>query len=175
MLITHGMKKFRLGDLGAFRNGVNFERGSKGTGLCLINVKDIFRDSPKVDFTLLDKVDLGASRSIDRYFVEKGDIFFVRSSVKRDGIGYVVYSEQQNHQAVHCGFVIRFRHDSQKVNPIFLTYSLRSPRIAKGSGFYLVVLRLPTFRRKPSERLKSLFPVYVIKIKSPSFSLPTTT
>ena len=127
MSIAHEMKKFRLGDLGTFRNGVNFERGSKGTGLCLINVKDIFRDSPKIDFTSLDKVDLSASRSIDRYFVEKGDLFFVRSSVKRDGIGYVVYSDQQNHQAVHCGFVIRFRPNSQKVNPIFLTYSFRTP------------------------------------------------
>ena len=117
----------RLAELGEFRNGVNFGKGKKGSGLGLINVKDIFCDSPKLDFDFLDLVDLADSRGVEKYFVEKGDLFFVRSSVKRDGIGFVAYSDRKNHDAVHCGFVIRFRPDQQKVDFRFLTYALRSP------------------------------------------------
>lgn len=117
----------QLADLGEFRNGVNFGKNMKGSGLGLINVKDIFHDSPKVDFESLDMVNLATSRGIERYFVEEGDLFFVRSSVKRDGIGFVAYSDKTNHYAVHCGFVIRFRPDKNKVNSRFLTYALRSP------------------------------------------------
>ena len=117
----------RLADLGEFRNGVNFGKGMKGSGLGLINVKDIFCDSPKVDFESLDLVNLADSRGVERYFVEAGDLFFVRSSVKRDGIGFVAYSDRKNHDAVHCGFVIRFRPDKHKVDSRFLTYALRSP------------------------------------------------
>ena len=117
----------QLANLGEFRNGVNFRKDLKGSGLGLINVKDIFRDSPKVDFESLDLVDLVNSRGVERYFVEEGDLFFVRSSVKRDGIGFVAYSDRRNHDAVHCGFVIRFRPDKRKVDPRFLTYLLRSP------------------------------------------------
>ena len=120
-------QRVRLADLGEFRNGVNFGKGKKGCGLGLINVKDIFRDSPKVDFESLDSVDLADSRGIENFFVEAGDLFFVRSSVKRDGIGFVAYSNKKNHDAVHCGFVIRFRPYKQKVDSRFLTYALRSP------------------------------------------------
>ena len=119
-------QRVRLADLGEFRNGVNFGKGKKGCGLGLINVKDIFRDSPKIDFESLDLVDLADSRGIENFFVEAGDLFFVRSSVKRDGIGFVAYSNKKNHDAVHCGFVIRFRPYKQKVDSRFLTYALRS-------------------------------------------------
>jgi len=116
-----------LAELGEFRNGVNFGKGLKGSGLGLINVKDIFTDSPRLDFSSLDLVDLAATRGINHYFVEKGDLFFVRSSVKRDGIGYVAHSDRRTHEAVHCGFVIRFRPINERVDYQFLTYALRSP------------------------------------------------
>jgi len=116
-----------LSELGEFRNGVNFGKGLKGKGLGLINVKDIFRDSPKVDFSSLDLVDLAGLRGVERYFVEEGDLFFVRSSVKREGIGFVAHSDRRHHGALHCGFVIRFRPDKKRVDYRFLTYALRSP------------------------------------------------
>jgi len=120
-----------LGSLGEFRNGVNFSKRDMGSGLGLINVKDIFSDSARIDFASLDKVDLASKRGIEKYFVKAGDLFFVRSSVKRDGIGLVSIAQRGSNDVVHCGFVIRFRPTSPDVHPLFLTYLLRSPLYRK--------------------------------------------
>jgi len=116
-----------LGTLGEFRNGVNFSKDKKGSGLGLINVKDIFTDSPLINFETLDKVDLDGTRGIEKCHVKESDLYFVRSSVKRDGVGFVSMAPRDNNQAVHCGFVIRFRLTCPDVNPRFLLYILRSP------------------------------------------------
>ena len=89
-------KKVTLGELGSFKNGVNFKKEQMGSGLKLVNVKDLFGDGPYIDFQPLDLVDLGGVANISRYAVEANDLFFVRSSVKRDGVelgqdGYPVY------------------------------------------------------------------------------------
>ncbi len=116
-----------LKSLGEFRNGVNFSKEKKGIGLGLINVKDIFSDIPIINYETLDKVDLAGKKGIENYFVEAGDLFFVRSSVKRDGVGLVSLAKTGSRQAIHCGFVIRFRITDENVHPKFLTYLLRSP------------------------------------------------
>ena len=119
-------ERVKLGDLGNFRNGVNFSKDKKGFGLGLINVKDVFNDNPYIDFESLDKVDLSNKTGIDTYYVKKGDIFFSRSSVKRDGVGVVSLAKESNFQTIFCGFIIRFRLSSKKVDSLFLTYLLRS-------------------------------------------------
>lgn len=121
-----------LGDIGSFKNGVNFSKdkkcevADKGT-LGLINVKDIFNSGRYINFHELDRVSLANQKGIEKYSVEKGDIFFVRSSVKRDGIGLVSMSPITTKEAVHCGFVIRYRLTSKSVDPLYLTYTLLSP------------------------------------------------
>lgn len=125
--VKEGWKKVRLGELGEFKNGVNFSREFKGQGIRLINVKDIFKGGRTIDFGSLDYVDLGDMRGIEKYFVQKNDIFFVRSSVKRDGIGLVSLAKRSDNETIHCGFVIRFRPLNLNVDSLFLTYLLRSP------------------------------------------------
>jgi type I restriction enzyme S subunit len=119
-------KQIKLGALGDFRNGVNFNRSKKGRGLGLINVKDLYNDGPYINFDTLDKVDLADNRGIDKYFVKKGDIFFSRSSVKREGVAVVSMAPKSSNEVIHCGFVIRFRLNTSEAIPLFLTYLLRS-------------------------------------------------
>jgi type I restriction enzyme S subunit len=119
-------QRVKLGDLGTFRNGVNFGKDKKGEGLGLINVKDLFTDSPYIKFETLDKVDLAKKKGINNYYVQEGDLFFSRSSVKRDGVGVVSLARKANNEVVHCGFVIRFRPTSSEIYPLYLTYLLRS-------------------------------------------------
>lgn len=116
-----------LGTLGEFRNGVNFKKSEMGQGLGLINVKDLYNDNPNIDFSTLDKVDLGRKTNIERYFIKKKDLFFVRSSVKRVGIGLVRRAPISSNQVIHCGFIIRFRLTYDDIDSLFLTYILRSP------------------------------------------------
>lgn len=89
-------EKVPLGFLGEFRNGVNFSKKDMGSGLGLINVKDIFSDTARINLESLDKVDLASKRGIEKCFVEAGDLFFVRSSVKRDGIGLVSIAQRNS-------------------------------------------------------------------------------
>lgn len=124
---TTNWQKVRLGSLGEFRNGVNFGKDKKGEGIRLVNVKDIFSSGIALDFDSMDKVDLADQRGIENYFVREGDLFFVRSSVKREGVGLVSMARRNDDETVHCGFVIRFRPTSRDVDPLFLTYMLRSP------------------------------------------------
>ena len=121
----------RLSELGEFRNGVNFTKDQKNSveaqAFALINVKDIIHSGRCIQFEKLDKVDLAGVKNVERYAVENNDLYFIRSSVKRDGIGWVSMAKRACPDAVHCGFVIRFRLTSSKVLPLFLTYQLRSP------------------------------------------------
>ena len=120
-------RKVALGELGAFRNGVNFSKDQMGSGLRLINVKDIFGDSPSIDFKNLDLVDLGDKRRLPTDSVDRNDLFFVRSSVKRSGVGLVRLATSRRTDAIHCGFVIRFRLNNNETSALFLAYLLRSP------------------------------------------------
>ncbi len=124
-------RKVQLGLLGDFKNGVNFGKDKMGEGIRLINVKDIFSDIPKINFDSLDKVALSDQKGIEKFFVKANDIFFVRSSVKRDGIGLSIMSLKDDNETIHCGFVIRFRLTNPDVNSQFLAYILRSPHYRK--------------------------------------------
>lgn len=70
---------------------------------------------------------MAGKKGIQKFFVREGDLFFVRSSVKRDGIGLVSMSSRSTDEAIHCGFVIRFRPNLELINSRFLVYLLRSP------------------------------------------------
>ncbi len=120
-----------LGLLGDFTNGVNFKSEQMGRGLRIINVKDIFNSGIFIDFESLELVDLENSSRISNYFVKQGDIFFVRSSVKREGIGLVTMARRSDERTVYCGFVIRFRPKSNNLDSLFLTYLLRAPEYRK--------------------------------------------
>jgi len=129
MMALSSTRKVTLGELGSFRNGMNFKKEQMGSGLKLINVKDIFGDGPRIDFETLDLVALEGVATITRYTVQANDIFFVRSSVKRDGVGLVRLANRRRDDTVHCGFVIRYRLEDEQADPLFLTYQLRSPQL----------------------------------------------
>ncbi|MBX3420042.1 MAG: restriction endonuclease subunit S [Pirellulaceae bacterium] len=128
--MTQHFTTHRLGELGTFRNGVNFTKDQKGgdgdDSFAIINVKDIFTSGRHINFAALDRVSLPDIRNRERYTVKRGDLYFVRSSVKRDGIGLVSLSTRDDDLALHCGFVIRFRVESIEVDRLFLVYQLRS-------------------------------------------------
>ena len=79
-----------------------------------------------LDFDSLANINLGHKSGIENYFVEKGDLFFVRSYGTWKGVGYVCMAPRSDDGTVHGGFIIRFRVNNQKVNPLYLTYLLRT-------------------------------------------------
>jgi len=123
-------RRVALCDIGAFRNGVNFTRDDMGdsshTTHRLINVKDVFRSGTCLDALELDGLDLPVSRATNHSGMKAGDIYFVRSSVKREGVGRVSLARESDDRVVHCGFLIRFRLHDEAVDPTFLAYALGS-------------------------------------------------
>ena len=116
------MRCAQLGDLGEFKNGVNFKSEQMGRGVPLINVKDI-TGSHRIDSANLDRVEIETN---DMMFAKEGDIFFVRSSVKLDGIALSAKLMPSDSKTIHCGFVIRFRPTVDELCTDYLLYLLRS-------------------------------------------------
>jgi len=116
------MRHAQLGDLGEFKNGVNFKSEQMGRGVPLINVKDI-TGSHRIDSANLDRVEIETN---DKMFAKEGDIFFVRSSVKLDGIALSAKLMPSDSKTIHCGFVIRFRPTVDELCTDYLLYLLRS-------------------------------------------------
>jgi type I restriction enzyme, S subunit len=60
------------------------------------------------------------------YKLKYGDLLFVRSSVKREGVGFTAAFKQFNEDVTYCGFIIRARVNSEKLFPEFATYFFRT-------------------------------------------------
>lgn len=131
--------RVKLSEIGTFKNGVNFKADAMGSGLPIVNVKDV-TDSPFISASNLALVRVEPSPD---YLADKRDIFFVRSSVKLDGIGLVGRLRGDFEDVLHCGFVIRFRPDARQVDSDFLVYLLLAPefrqRIKNLSGGAAIV------------------------------------
>jgi len=129
-----------LGELGSFKNGANFNKNSYGHKYPIVSVKNLFRGR-FVTTDGLDALKEGAISKVDEYYIEKGDLVFARSSVKRDGAGQVAIVRDIPDNCIFSGFTIRFRlFDKSRVNPMFLLYLFKSPeyrelftRIATGT------------------------------------------
>jgi type I restriction enzyme S subunit len=108
----------QLSELGQFKNGINKKKEDFGHGFPFINLMDVF-GIPKVsaasaDFGLVDST--AAERKV--YDLKAGDVLFVRSSVKPEGIGLTTLIPEDLPDTVFSGFLIRFR-DTGLLDPEF--------------------------------------------------------
>lgn len=117
-----------LNNLGEFKNGVNFSPKQKGKGVLTADVLNMFGDSIELSLTSLYRVDVDTKD----FCLEFGDLLFVRSSVKKEGVGWTTYFNENDEPVLFCGFLIRLRlYSLKKVNPIFLTYYLRTDSLRR--------------------------------------------
>lgn len=109
----------QLGSIGTFKNGLNKGAEDFGFGFPFINLLDVFGrveiDKPELKLVNASKKDL------DSYTVKKGDVFFIRSSVKRAGVGETVVARRDLENTVYSGFLIRYRSDGS-INNDFKKY-----------------------------------------------------
>jgi type I restriction enzyme, S subunit len=102
-----------LGEVGQFKNGINKDKEDFGHGFPFVNLMDVF-GIPKVTAA---KVDFGLVNSNPAeqklYELKAGDVLFVRSSVKPDGVGLTTLISEDLPQTVFSGFLIRYRDSGQ--------------------------------------------------------------
>lgn len=106
-------------------NGVFKKKDDFGKGVLLVNVFDIYRDDYRINYASLDKVDctLDEQRT---YEVSEGDLFFVRSSLKREGVAAVAVADQIDELVVFECHLIRARPNSSRLQGRFASYVLNS-------------------------------------------------
>lgn len=116
-------KEKALEEIGQFKNGINFSPDQKGDGILTVDVLNMFGLGVEMKLDSLYRVDIEPND----YLLKTGDILFVRSSLKRDGVGWATLFKGYNEPVIFCGFLIRLRIDfSLSVDPTFLLYYLRS-------------------------------------------------
>ncbi len=98
----------QLGDIGTFKNGINKNSEAFGHGFPFVNLMDIFGISA---IASIEGLGLVASNYFDQknYNLKKGDVIFIRSSVKPSGVGLTAIVENDLPETVYSGFLIRFR------------------------------------------------------------------
>ena len=129
---TDDWEQRKLEDLGSFKNGMNFDKSAMGHGHPFINLQNIFGK------TVVDDKDLGLAVSSEKqrneYNLLKGDILFIRSSVKPEGVGEAALVPKNFENTTFSGFIIRFRPhitvDDEFKRVIFATKTVRNQIMA---------------------------------------------
>lgn len=117
-----------LGELYAFRNGLNKEKAYFGYGTPIVNYMDVF-GKPH-----LCRADIRGRVSVNRqehesFGVRSGDVFFTRTSETREEIGTASVMLGEVPNTVFSGFLLRGRPTSRRVDFTFSGYALRAPVI----------------------------------------------
>ena len=97
-----------LSELGKFKNGINKSSEAFGHGSPFVNLMDVFGVSSIASSDALDLVDSNNAEQ-QTYDLRKGDVIFIRSSVKPSGVGLTAVIEEDLSKTVYSGFLIRFR------------------------------------------------------------------
>ncbi|WP_373899511.1 restriction endonuclease subunit S [Haloimpatiens sp. FM7315] len=104
---TEPWEQRKLGEIGEFKNGMNFGKEAMGHGHPFVNLQDIFGKN------IVDDSNLGLAESSENqrkeYCLNKGDILFIRSSVKPEGVGEAALVPRDFLDTTYSGFIIRFR------------------------------------------------------------------
>jgi len=108
-----------------FTNGVTLTQQSMGHGTKLVNVVHLY-ENHTIDTSKLDRARI-SEKQFKTHMLKKGDIVFVRSSVKREGAAMCAYFPGDEEPATFGCFNIRFRPKLRLVDPVFLSVFLRIP------------------------------------------------
>lgn len=120
----------RLGELAEFRNGINYNKNSFGSGMKVIGVKD-FQDFTKPRYAELEEINPDGVVT-EANLLHEGDVLFVRSNGNRELIGRSLFVSNLPTSVTHSGFTIRTRFVSPTSDPLFYAYLFRTRIIRDG-------------------------------------------
>ena len=96
-----------LGEIGTLKNGMNFDKTAMGHGHPFVNLQDVFGKNE------VSNNNLGLAFSTvnqrKEYSLNEGDVLFIRSSVKPEGVGETAIISKSLENTTYSGFIIRFR------------------------------------------------------------------
>ena len=104
---TDAWEQRKLGELGSLKNGMNFSKDAMGVGYSFVNLQNIFGRNV-IDCMNLGKA-MASPAQLKDYSLQEGDVLFVRSSVKLEGVGEAALVPNNLENTTYSGFIIRFR------------------------------------------------------------------
>ena len=123
---TKDWEQRKLGELGSLKNGMNFSKEAMGHGFPFINLQNIFGNNV-IDVNKLELAD-ATEKQLLEYSLLKGDVLFVRSSVKLEGVGEAALVPEALENTTYSGFIIRFR-DEYGLNNDFKKYIFGTQKV----------------------------------------------
>ena len=106
------------------RNGVFKKKSEFGSGVRLINVFDVYQNL-QVAPSALRRVNVTPNER-DKFSARPGDLFFVRSSLKKEGIGKCCVVTKTDEPLVFECHIMRVRVRQSQADPLFLAYQCDS-------------------------------------------------
>ena len=133
---TDPWEQRKLGDLGSLKNGMNFSKDAMGHGYAFVNLQNIFGNN------VVDVKSLGLAEASEKqlleYSLQKGDVLFVRSSVKLEGVGEAALVAETLENTTYSGFIIRFRDEYGLNNDfkkfVFVTKKVRDQIMSQATN-----------------------------------------
>jgi type I restriction enzyme S subunit len=144
----------RIKDVGinGLTNGLFKKKHDFGFGTKLINVSDLYQTNNTIKYEPLDRVN-ASEEETNRYKVLDGDIFFVRSSLKLEGIGISALLEKSEEATVFECHIIRFRPNSKVAFSRFLIYLFNSEGM---KWKFIIVSKTVTMTTISQEKISSI-------------------
>lgn len=105
-VLPEGWRWVKLGDVASFKNGINFTSDQKGKGIPTVDVLNMYSANLFIRMNDLYRIDVEPKKD---YLLRPNDVLFVRSSVKREGVGWTSICPSLSEPTTFCGFVIRAR------------------------------------------------------------------
>lgn len=106
--------------INGINNGVFNDPKNVGSGYRLINVVNMYRGFG-IQLDTLKRLEIDEKEFV-RNKVEKGDVFFTRSSLKLEGIAYCNINLSDDDDITYDGHLMRVRPDQSRVLPKYLAY-----------------------------------------------------
>ena len=111
---------------GESQNGAFIKSPQWGSGILYANVYDIYQNVV-LDLSNLQRVEC-PNELIKRYTLKENDLLFVRSSLKRDGVGQCCLVKNLLEPSIFDCHLIRLTPDTLILDPLYLTYYFLSER-----------------------------------------------
>lgn len=138
-------------------NGIFKKKNEYGKGIRLVNVGDLYQENGLVNEESLERVSVDKDE-LEKYTVTENEIFFVRSSLKLQGIGKSSIVKNIEEPLVFECHIIRTKPDIEKINPDYLRYLLNSSIIRNHLVAISQTVTMTTIKQDHIKNLKIIQP-----------------
>ena len=127
-VIPEGWHSITLKDVYDFKNGLNKEKSAFGSGTPIVNYMDVYKNYELNMSKLKGLVTLNKN-DLSNFSVQKGDVFFTRTSETIDEIGISSVMNDDCKNVVFSGFLLRARPRNNLITTNYAKYCFLSPSV----------------------------------------------